>query len=305
MGTAVIFPGQGTQDPGMGAPWVDDPAWGVVERAENALGEPLAPLVLEDGASLNRTRDAQLAVLVTSLVCWEAVRASSEVEPAVFAGHSLGQVTALIASGAVDFDDGIRFAARRAELTQEAANTHPGRMIACIGADTDQAEKTCGAAPDACWIANDNAPGQIVLAGTPEGIEVATEAARDAGIRRVLPLDVGGAFHTPLMNEASVALTAELTDVTFGTGSAPVVSNEDATAYNDADGWRDRLARHVVRPVRWRAVMDTLVESGADPWLEVGHGSMLAGLARRGAKGVDVRGIATPQDLDELGTVRT
>lgn len=289
----------------MAAPWVDDPAWEVVERAEQALAEPLAPLVLADEASLTRTRDAQLAVLVTSLICWEAVRTRCAVDPTAFAGHSLGQVTALIASGAVDFESGVQFAARRAELTQEAADRHPGRMIACIGADIDQAEEACGAAPEACWIANDNAPGQIVLAGTPEGIDAATDVARDVGIRRVLPLDVGGAFHTPLMNDASEALSAELSEVSFGTGSAPVVSNEDAEVYNDADGWRDRLAHHLVRPVRWRAVMETLVSLGADPWWEIGHGSMLAGLAKRGAKGVTVRGVATPSDLDDLRSVRS
>lgn len=289
----------------MASSWADDPAWAVVARAEAALGEPLAPLVLDPEADLTRTRDAQLAVLLTSLVAWEALAAHHAVVPDYFAGHSLGQVTALIASGAVDFEDGVRFAARRAELTQEAADAHAGRMVACIGADADQADSACAAAPGKCWIANDNAPGQIVLAGTPDGIEAVTAAARDAGIRRVIPLEVGGAFHTPLMNDARDGLIEELRAMSFTAGTAPVVSNDDATAYDDGDGWRRRLAEHVVRPVRWRRVMETLVEGGVDPWFEIGHGTMLAGLARRGARGTTVHGIANPEDLQNLEVLRS
>lgn len=300
MTIAAIFPGQGTQEPGMASSWVDDPAWEVIERAGAALGEPLAGLVVDADADLGRTRNAQLAVLLTSLVVWEAANASHDVRPDYFAGHSLGQVTALIAARVLDFDEGVRFAARRAELTQAAADARPGRMIACIGADTEQAAAACDAAPDACWIANDNAPGQIVLAGTPEGVEAATAAAGDAGIRRVLPLDVGGAFHTPLMTDARDGLLEVLSTMAFHDGTAPVVSNDDGTAHTDGEGWRRRLAEHVVRPVRWRSVMRTLADDDADPWLEVGHGSMLAGLAKRGARSTTVLGIAEPHDLGKL-----
>src|SRR5438876_517894 len=130
---AIVFPGQGTQEPGMGAPWREHPAWKIVEQAEAALGEPLAPLLLDAPADqLARTREAQLAVLCTSLVAWEAARPMLD-DVVAFAGHSLGQVTALIASGALDLDDGVRFAARRAELTQAAADEHPGRMAALAG----------------------------------------------------------------------------------------------------------------------------------------------------------------------------
>lgn len=298
MSVAAIFPGQGTQQHGMAASWRDDPAWEAVEHAEAALGEPLAPLVLDADADLGRTRNAQLAVLLTSLVVWRAVTNRSDLAPGCFAGHSLGQVTALIAAGVLGLDEGVRFAARRAELTQAAADAHPGRMVACIGADPEQAAAACDAAPDACWVANDNAPGQVVLAGTPEGVEAATAAARDSGIRRVLPLDVGGAFHTPLMDDARTGLVEELSTMTFHDGTAPVVSNDDGAAYHDGEGWRSRLAEHVVRPVRWRTVMETLVSVGSDPWLEIGHGSMLAGLARRGARDTTVYGIAEPDDVD-------
>jgi [acyl-carrier-protein] S-malonyltransferase len=302
---AVIFPGQGTQGARMGAPWRGHGAWGVVDRAEQALGEPLAHLLLaESPDDLARTRESQLSVLLTSLVVWEAAR-DEIAAPVAFAGHSLGQITALIASGCLPFDEGIRLAARRAEATQAAADRHPGRMAAVIGSDEAQVLEACGAAPDECWLANDNAPGQIVIAGTPSGIERATKAAGDLGIRRVMPLKVGGAFHTPLMEEAATALRPVLSGIAFGSPSAPIVSNADGRPYGDAGGWPERLERHLVSPVRWRGCMTTLVdELGATTLVEVGFGSMLAGLAKRGAPGVPVIGVATPDDISPLSEVR-
>jgi [acyl-carrier-protein] S-malonyltransferase len=318
VGIAVIFPGQGTQAAGMGVPWRHHPAWGVVERAEAALGEPLAHLLLaESAAELARTRDSQLSVLLASLLAWEATGPVLPT-PVAFAGHSLGQVTALIAAGALSLEDGVRLTARRAELTQMAADRRPGRMAALLGADEAQAEKACAAAPDECWLANDNAPGQMVIAGTPSGIERATRAAGDLGIRRVMPLKVGGAFHTPLMQEAADALAEVLAGVDFASPSVPVVSNADARAYGPADtpespggprdpaGWRARLAAHLVSPVRWRASMATMVEElGATAFVEVGSGSMLAGLAKRAAPHVPVYGVGSPTDVASLPEVHT
>ena len=304
MGIAVIFPGQGTQTTGMGAPWRDHPAWGVVDRAEAALGEPLSSLVLDAPTEqLARTREAQLAVLLTSLVAWEAVRERIEA-PIAFAGHSLGQVTALIASGALPLEEGVQFAARRAELTQAAADTHPGRMAALLGASLEQAEEACRAAPDGCWIANDNAPGQVVIAGTPDGVEEGSAQAKELGVKRATPLNVGGAFHTPLMRDAAEGLAAELPAVPLTPPEAPVVSNGDAQPYEDADGWRSRLAVHVTYPVRWRTSMESIAGMGTTRCLEVGHGSMLATLAKRIVPDLPVQGVATPEDLPALTEVR-
>ena len=297
---AVVCPGQGTQQPAMGAPWRDHGAFGLVARAEDALGEPLAPLVLDATAEeLSRTRNAQLAVLLTSLVVWETIKESIDA-PVAFAGHSLGQVTAMIASGAIPIEDGVRFAARRAELTQAAADAHPGKMAALIGATPEQAEEACTAAPDACWVANDNAPGQVVIAGTPEGLELASVRAKELGVKRALPLDVGGAFHTPLMADAHDGLVAQLADTTILDTTRPVVSNHDGMPYADAKGWTQRLADHVTVPVRWRYCQETLARLGATTFLEVGHGTMLAGLAKRTVPDVTVLGIATPTDLPRL-----
>jgi [acyl-carrier-protein] S-malonyltransferase len=278
MATAVMFPGQGSQSPGMGAQWKGHPAWSVVERAEDVLGEPLTPLLLD--SPLDHTREAQLAVVLVSLMAWEEWQADHD-RPVAFAGHSLGQVTALLAAGVLAFDDGIALVARRAEVTQDAVRRRPGRMVALLGADDAQVGAALAAVPDRCWLANDNAPGQVVLAGSPEGVAAASEAAKLAGVKRVMPLAVDGAFHTPLMAEASEALAEHLRSVPLAEGTAPVVSNGDARPHHDAGGWRQRLTDHLVQPVRWRQSVERLVDMGAGNLEEVGPGTTLTGLARR------------------------
>jgi [acyl-carrier-protein] S-malonyltransferase len=274
--TAVMFPGQGSQSPGMGAQWKGHPSWSVVERAEDVLGQPLTPLLLD--SPLDHTREAQLAVVLVSLMAWDAWEGP---QPLAFAGHSLGQLTALIAAGVLGFEDGLRLVALRADVTQDAARRRPGAMAALLGADESQVEAALLATPDRCWLANDNAPGQVVLAGTPEGLASATEAAKLAGVRKVMPLQVDGAFHTPLMTPARDALTAHLPSVRLGDAAAPIVSNGDAVPYGGGDGWRDRLADHLVRPVRWRQSIERLSELGATDFAEVGPGTTLTGLVKR------------------------
>ena len=252
MPPAVVFPGQGSQQAGAGRDWLDHPAWRVVEQAEAALDVPLAPLLLDPDADLSRTRDSQLSVLLLSLVAWEAAR-DTVGRPVAFAGHSLGQITALIASGAVGFDDGVRMAAARAEATQRAADARPGGMLALLGADPDQAEAACAAADGEAWPANLNAPGQIVVGGTPEGLAAVAAAAKGVGIRRTRSLAVGGAFHTPLMAAAADELGPVLDAITFAEPTAPVVANHDGAAHTRPAGWPVHLRAHLVEPVRWEA----------------------------------------------------
>src|SRR4029450_13410164 len=190
--------------------------------AAAALCEPLSSLVLDAPAEqLARTRDAQLAVLLTSLMAWEAVREHIEA-PVAFAGHSLGQVTALISSGALPLEEGVQFAARRGGVTPLRAGARPR---ATLGPSPGQAEEASRAAPDGCWIANDNAPGQVVIAGTPDGVEEGSTQAKQLGVKRATPLNVGGAFHTPLMRDAADGLAAELDAVPLSPPPAPVVAN--------------------------------------------------------------------------------
>lgn len=299
MSVAIIFPGQGAQAPGLGRPWVDHPAFALVERAEKATGESLVPLLLDAPADdLARTREAQLVVFLASLLAWDA--AASDLHDAgivAFAGHSLGQITALVAAGALSFDDGCRLAARRARVTQDAADANPGRLAALLGATLDQATEACAAAPDACWVANDNAPGQVVIGGTPDGLEAASARAKEIGVKRVMPLNVGGAFHTPLMQPAATAFAEALAEAPFADTDRPVLSNVDARPYTDAAGWPARLTEQLIRPVRWTGTMPALVELGASTFVEVGPGSTLTGLAKRAVPDVSLRNLATPTDL--------
>jgi [acyl-carrier-protein] S-malonyltransferase len=294
---AVIFPGQGAATPGAGSAWRDHPTWDVVAAAEAAVDRPLARLLLEaDAAELSTTRASQLAVLLGSLVAWEAFRAHVDEPPVAFAGHSLGQITALIAAGAVDRADGFRLAARRADLSQDSADAHPGRMAALVGADLEVASTVCAGGPDV-WIANDNAPGQVVIAGTPDGLEAAAARARDLGVRRVMTLDVGHAFHTPLLADAAAGLGPLLDTLGFAEPTAPIVANTDALGHTDPACWPDQLTRHLVEPVRWRDSQRTLAASGATTFVEIGPGKVLAGLAKRTVPDVVVHNLAVPADL--------
>jgi [acyl-carrier-protein] S-malonyltransferase len=302
---AVIFPGQGAAAPGVGRAWVDDQAWEVVASAELVLDRPVARLLLEaDGAELAATGASQLAVLLASLVAWDALAPRLDEAPVAFAGHSLGQITALLAAGAVDRADGLRLAATRADLSQASADAHPGGMAALVGADLDVAARVCEGGDDV-WIANDNAPGQVVIAGSPEGLAAAGERARQLGVRRVMALDVGHAFHTPLLADAADGLRPFLEGVGFQEGTAPIVANTDALGHTDPRCWPDQLTRHLVEPVRWRESQRTLAASGATTFIEVGPGRVLAGLAKRTVPDVTVVNVTTPDDLSNLLATNT
>lgn len=295
---AAIFPGQGAATPGAGEAWRDHPAWSVVEEAEAFLEEPLARLLLEaDAAELATTRASQLAVLLTSLMGWTALTEQVDEEPIAFAGHSLGQITAVLTAQATSREDGLRLAGRRAELTQRSAETNPGRMVALLGADLPTAEGVC--ADIDAWLANDNAPGQVVIAGRPDAIDEASDRARDAGVRKVMALAVGHAFHTPLLADAARDLRPLLDETSFKEPTSPVVANTDGLAHTDPDGWPDQLTRHLVEPVRWRDCQLTLSALGAHTLVEIGPGRVLAGLARRTVPEMRVLNVATPDDAAE------
>lgn len=297
-GIAVTFPGQGSQVAGFGRAWRDHPAWAVVERAEEASGRALSPLLLDPDADLSRTEDAQLAVLASSLLVWAAAEPYIGT-PVAFAGHSLGQITALVAAGAVDPADGLALAATRARVTQDSADAAPGGLIALLGATPEQARDTVELVEEA-WVANDNAPGQVVVGGTTTGLAAATAAARAAGVRKIKPLAVGGAFHTPLMAPAAVAFGAAVDAVAFSSLTAPVVTNHDATAHFARRGWAERLSTHLIRPVRWRETIDTLAELGATRLVELGPGTTLTALAKRCRDDVEPLSAGTPDEVEAL-----
>jgi [acyl-carrier-protein] S-malonyltransferase len=297
---ALLFPGQGSQRPQMGAPWTGHPGWAVVDRLSEATGRDVAGLLTEaDVDTLKATRNAQLAAFALSLVTLYAARASGleYVPVAAVAGHSLGEYTALVAAGAMPADAGARLVAARGDAMQAAADAAPGTMAAVLGLDPDLVRKACEGVEGA-WPANDNAPGQVVIAGSPEGVERAGEAAKVLGAKRVMPLPVGGAFHSPLMAPAQGALDAALDEAHFHDATVDVVANVDATIHRD--GFAGLLSRQLVSPVRWRESLETLARAGVTHFLELGPGTELSGMVKRTVEGADRANVSTPEDLDRL-----
>ena len=299
MSLAVVFPGQGAQAPCLGAPWRDHPAFSVIAEAERATGLDLAHLLLDaDAEALADTRSSQLAVLLASLVAWRAAEPALRAEGVVaMAGHSLGQITALIASGALSLADGVRLAVDRADATAAAQRTRRGGLVALLAADEALADRACARFPDRAWVANLNAPGQVVVGGDEAILDDLAEVARAEGARRAKRLGVDGAFHTPLMEPAAVALAPCLARLRFGGGHTPVVANDDSRMVRDPTEWPGRLRAHLVSPVRWTDSIDALVALGATTIVEVGPGTTLTSLVARIDPGLGARNIATPTDL--------
>ena len=202
MSVAFTFPGQGSQRPGMGRPWVDHESWELVGEASEVAGRDVGQLLLDaDADELKDTRNAQLMTFVSSLMVLDAVERLG-LEPSLCAGHSLGEYTALTATGALSFEDGVRLVCERADAMHVAGTENPGTMAAVLGLDDDQVEVACRRADSDVWVANFNAPGQVVIAGSPDGVAAASVVAKELGAKKVMPLQVSGAFHTPFMNAA-------------------------------------------------------------------------------------------------------
>ncbi len=297
---AFTFPGQGSQQPGMGRPWVDHPSWALVAAASDASGRDVASLLLDaDADELRRTENAQLSTYVLSLVVHDAVRRLG-VRCAVAAGHSLGEYTALTALGAIGLDDGVRLVTERGAAMQAAADARPGTMAAVLGADDDVVEDACAKATGDVWLANSNGAGQVVIAGDPEAIAEAGAIAKDLGARKVLPLPVGGAFHTPFMEPAAERLRAAIAATDFGDAEVPVLANVDALPHQHADQWAGLLDAQLTAPVRWRQTVERMVADGITTFLELGPGAILTGMAKRLAPDATAQAAADPATLDEV-----
>lgn len=297
---AFTFPGQGSQLSGMGSSWVSHPSWELVDEATEACGRDVSHLLLDaDADELKATRNSQLSTFVMSLVVLDAVERTG-IYPAICAGHSLGEYSALVATGVISFEDGVRLVAERGEAMQLAAETSTGTMAAVLGLDDDKVVEACEIVGGQVWVANYNAPGQVVIAGSPESVAAAGEAAKVLGSKRTLPLAVSGAFHTPFMEPAGDRLSKALKGVELRAPSVPVVANVDATAHSDADGWRDRLTAQLTSPVRWRQSLYRLDQEGVASFVELGPGTVLTGMAKRTCRGSLTLSVSTPGDVDEL-----
>ena len=287
----------------MGAPWRDHPSWSVIASVAEASGVDLPFLLLEaDAETLTATHNAQPAAFALSLMILDAARLAGlgDVEVGATAGHSLGEYTALVAAGVLNVDDGARLVAERGGAMQAASWEFPGTMAAVLGLDAETLAGVC-AAVEGAWVANDNAPGQIVVAGTHEGVAAASAGARAAGAKRVLPLAVGGAFHSPLMGSATERLDEALGAASFADGQHSVAANVDGLLHRPGEGgWPERLAAQLCSPVRWRQSLLGLSAAGVDRFLELGPGTELSGMVKRTVDGARRANVATPADLDGL-----
>jgi [acyl-carrier-protein] S-malonyltransferase len=288
----------------MGLPWQDHPAWATIAVLSEATGRDIAALLTgADAETLRATRNAQLAAFALSLVILEATRGAGLADTeagatgGAVAGHSLGEYTALVAAGALNPMDGARLVAARGDAMQAAADAQPGTMAAVLGLDPDRVAEAC-AGVEGAWPANDNAPGQVVIAGTAAGVEAAGEVATELGAKRVMPLAVGGAFHSPLMAPAQTELDEALHATTFAPSDRDVVANVDASRHRD--GWPRLLSDQLVSPVRWRESLLTLSQMGISHFLELGPGTELSGMVKRTVDGAARANIATPDDLAAL-----
>lgn len=296
--TAFVFPGQGSHRAGALADWEGHPALEVLDEVSAGCGRDVRAL-LDDPTAGTRTADAQPAILAASLVAWRALD-DAGVEPDLVAGHSLGEYTAAIAAGALRVRDGAALVADRGAAMGAACATNPGTMAAVVKLGPDAVDVLVEDI-DGLVVANDNAPGQVVVAGPPEAVAAVRERARQAG-GRALPLDVEGAFHSPAMAPAVERVRDTLASVGLHDPRVPVVSGSSVELLTSASAVGASLVDGILSPVRWREVQLRLAEQGVTDLVEVGPGGVLAGLARRTVPDLRVHGVATPEDVEALAS---
>ncbi|HKE99671.1 MAG TPA: ACP S-malonyltransferase [Actinomycetes bacterium] len=290
MSVAFLFPGQGSQAPGMGLDWAepDDGTSDLYAWATACLSWDLVDTLRGATADeLRQTYIAQPAIFAVSVAALRALERAG-VRPEYVAGHSLGEFTALVAAGAVSFEAGLTLVARRAEAMQRAADANPGSMSSVLGLSREGVELAVAKAAegDVLAVANDNAPGNVVVSGQWPALERLPAAAGELGAKRVVPLNVGGAFHSPLMRPAVEEFTPYLAAAPLAAAAVPVVANATAEPVTDAGDLRELLGRQLTGPVRWVESIRTLVALGVDTFVEVGPGTVLSGLVKRTVKDV-------------------
>ncbi len=284
----------------MGRPWTEHESWDLVEEASDVSGRDVGRLLLDaDADELKDTRNAQLTTFVSSLMVLDAVERLG-VEPSFCAGHSLGEYTALTATGALGFDDGVRLVVERAAAMHEAGQSNPGTMSAILGLDDELVEVACRRADSDVWVANFNAPGQIVIAGSAEGVARAVEIAKELGAKKAMPLPVSGAFHTPFMTPARERLREAIASAQPRDTEVPIVSNVDAIAHDHGDEWASLLSAQLSSPVRWKQCLLTLADLGVTGFAELGPGGVLTGMVKRTIEGSRTISVATPDELDKF-----
>ncbi len=282
---AYIFPGQGSQFTGMAKDLYENyaEARGMMERANEILGFRITDIMFEGSAEdLKRTDVTQPAIFLHSVVMAKCL---PDFAPDMVAGHSLGEFSALVAAGAMDFEDGLRLVSIRARAMQKACETVPGSMAAVLGLPAEKVEEICGSCLDAgggtVVAANYNCEGQIVISGETDAVEKACSKMKEAGAKRALPLPVGGAFHSPLMEPAREELAEAIEKTVVSKPLYPIYQNVTAEATTDPEVIRTNLLRQLTSPVRWTQSVINMAADGAEEFIEVGPGNVLTGLVRK------------------------
>ncbi len=290
---AFVFPGQGSQFPGMGKNLYEmNPiAKEYFEQANEILGFRITDIMFNGTeADLKQTNVTQPAVFLHSVVLFETTQG---LKPEMVAGHSLGEFSALVANKTLTFEDALKLVAGRAAAMQRACEMNPSTMAAILGLDDAKVVEVCQSISNEIVVAaNFNCPGQLVISGSNEGIRIACEAMKAAGAKRALPLPVGGAFHSPLMEPAKEELQKVIAQTKFATPICPVYQNVDAMPYTDPEQIRQNLINQLTAPVRWTQSVLKMVEDGGSHFTEVGPGNVLQGLVKKIAKETTTDGIS-------------
>ena len=292
---AFVFPGQGSQFVGMGKDLYENNALAkeLFDKADEILGFKITDIMFAGtDEQLKQTNVTQPAVFLHSVI--SALCLGDDFKPAMVVGHSLGEFSALVAAGALSFEDGLKLVAARANAMQKACEANPGTMAAIIGLSDEKVEEVCSevsADGQIVVAANYNCPGQLVISGNVEAVNAACEKLKEAGAKRALPLKVGGAFHSPLMQPAKDELQAAIEQTEFAAPSCPVYQNVDAKAHTDAAEIKANLTAQLTSPVRWTASVQAMIAAGADDFTECGPGKALQGMIGRIDKNVAVKGI--------------
>jgi len=292
MSKAYIFPGQGSQFPGMGKPLYErsERARELMDKADGILGFSITDIMFgEDAEALKATRVTQPAIFIHSVVL---ALCSGLETPAMVAGHSLGEFSALAAAGAMEFEDALRLVAIRANAMQKCCEKVPGTMAAIIKLPTETIEEICAGCTGIVVPANYNSEGQVVISGEAEAIAEACAKMKEAGAKRALPLAVSGAFHSPLMEPARLELAEAIDKTPLKAPQCPVYQNVTALPSSDPAAIKENLLKQLTSPVRWTQTVQNMVADGADHFLEIGPGTVLQGLVHRIAPEVVTEGLS-------------